>query len=198
MAAGVTTMYNTLTVDDADQPDIAAALGGDEAAFARLIRRHEAAVGALMWRFTRSAADRDELVQDAFVEAYFGLRRFRGEAPFGHWLKRIATRVGYRFWKRRSRRPAAAALAAIDLPAPAEDPEPGAAGAAAHALLARLPPKERLVLTLMYFDNCSVREIAVRMGWTRGMVKMRAFRARRRLRAVARRERLSEKLGWTS
>ena len=198
MAAGVTEMYNDQTVDEPDRHDIAASLGGDEAAFSRLIRRHEAAVAALLWRFAREPAACEELVQDVFVEAYFSLRGYRGEAPLDHWLKRIASRVGYRYWKRRSRRAPPLSLSEEDVAAPAGDPDLAQASAAAHALLARLAPAERLVLTLMYFDDCSVQEIAERMGWTRARVKMRAYRARRRLQAIARREHLAEKLGWTS
>jgi len=198
LAAGVTAMYNDQTVDEPDRHDIAASLGGDEAAFSRLIRRHEAAVAALVWRFARDPAACEELVQDVFVEAYFSLRGYRGEAPLDHWLKRIASRVGYRYWKRRSRRAPPLSLSERDVAAPAGDPDLAQASAAAHALLARLALAERLVLTLMYFDDCSVQEIAERMGWTRAMVKMRAYRARRRLQAIAQREHLAEKLGWTS
>jgi RNA polymerase sigma-70 factor (ECF subfamily) len=198
LAAGVLAVYNAETVDETDGQDILASLGGDEAAFARLIRRYEPAVAALAWRFAREPATREELVQDVFVEAYFSLGGYRGDAPFGHWLRRIATRVGYRFWKRRSRASREVPLADLDPPAAPGEMDPSAAGAAAHALLSRLPPPERLVLTLMYFDDCSVREIAERMGWTRAMVKMRAYRARRRLKAVAQREHLLERLGWTS
>jgi len=67
-----------------------------------------------------------------------------------------------------------------------------------HSLLARLPRADRLVLTLMYFDNCGTKEIAARMGWNRAMVKMRALRARRKLKTIAERENLLEKLGWMS
>jgi RNA polymerase sigma-70 factor (ECF subfamily) len=185
-------------MDETDQRDVAAARTGDEAAFARLVRRHQPAVARLLYRFTRQPAQLDDLVQEVFVEAYFGLDGYRGEAPLGHWLARIATRAGYRFWKKRSRHGGAVPLDAVDPPAPAGDPAPSAAGALVHALLARLPPPERLVLVLMYFDDCSVREIAERMGWTRAMVKMRAYRARRRLKALAMQERLLERLGWTS
>ena len=198
MAAGALAMYNVETVDETDRQDIAASLGGDEAAFARLIRRHEPAVAALAWRFTREPAAREELVQDVFVEVYFSLGGYRGDAPLEHWLRRIATRVGYRFWKHRSRRGREEPLADLDPPAPPGEVDPSAAGAAVQSLLSRLPPPERLVLTLMYFDDCSVQEIAGRMGWTRPMVKMRAYRARRRLKAIAQREHLLERLGWTS
>ena len=50
--------------------------------------------------FSRQPAVAEEMVQDVFVEAYLSLRGFRGSAPFAHWLQKIATRVGYRYWKR--------------------------------------------------------------------------------------------------
>jgi DNA-directed RNA polymerase specialized sigma24 family protein len=50
----------------------------------------------------------------------------------------------------------------------------------------------------MYFEECDTREIADRTGWTRAMVKMRAYRGRRRLKAIAEQEHLLERLGWTS
>jgi RNA polymerase sigma-70 factor (ECF subfamily) len=185
-------------VDDSDRLDIAAARRGEEEAFGRLVRRHTPALASLLWRFTRDRLCCEELVQESFVEAFFGLDRYRGEAPFDHWLRRIATRVGYRFWKKRDRDRACLSLADLDLPGPEAEPDPAQAGLLVHELLARLPPPERLVLTLIYFEDCDTRAIAQRMGWTRAMVKMRAYRARRRLQAIARREHLLEKFGWMS
>jgi RNA polymerase sigma-70 factor (ECF subfamily) len=124
----------------------------------------------LMWRFSRDPGVCEELVQEVFVEAYLSLSSFRGEAPFLHWLRRIGSRVG-----------------TID---------PSVAAEVLHSLLARLPRADRLVLTLMYFEQCSTRDIAEQMGWSRAVVKMRAFRARRKLKTIAERENLLEKLGW--
>ena len=90
-------------VTDADRRDIRSTLDGNEDAYACLVERYEAQVFAQMWRFTRDRLVLEELVQDVFVEAYLSLARFRGEAPFLHWLRRIATRVGYRFWKHERR-----------------------------------------------------------------------------------------------
>ncbi|MHC4568866.1 MAG: RNA polymerase sigma factor, partial [Planctomycetota bacterium] len=74
--------------------------------------------------------------------------------------------------------------------------DPSVAAEVLHSLLARLPRADRLVLTLMYFEQCSTRDIAEQMGWSRAVVKMRAFRARRKLKTIAERENLLEKLGW--
>ena len=169
-----------------DQRDIAASLDGREEAFARLLRRYEARVAAQMWRFTRDRAVLAELVQDVFVEVYASLPKFRGKAPFLHWVRRIATRVGYRHWKtvaRDARRRAALTRWQEGLAARAEREESRPAEEL-HTLLARLPPADRLILTLHYFEQCSMQEIAERTGWSRTLVKVRAHRARRRLRGL--------------
>jgi DNA-directed RNA polymerase specialized sigma24 family protein len=53
------------------------------------------------------------------------------------------------------------------------------------------------VLTLLYFERCGTQEIAEQMGWSRAKVKTQALRARRKMKEIAEREHLLEKLGWT-
>ena len=93
----------------ADRADVQAAQGGDGDAFGRLVRRHQQELGAYLWRFTRNRGQWEELVHDVFVEAYFSLANYAGRGSWAGWLKRIATRVGYRFWQRRERRARGAA-----------------------------------------------------------------------------------------
>jgi RNA polymerase sigma-70 factor (ECF subfamily) len=151
-----------------------------------------------MWHFSRNRTVCEELVQEVFVEAYFSLKSYRGQAPFLHWLRKIATRTGYRFWKEQSRVKHLLPLADFDAIEKAEEDsiDPSEAAKILHNLLARLPQADRLVLTLMYFERCGTKEIAERTGWTRAMVKMRAFRARKKIKEIAEREMLLEKLGW--
>lgn len=186
-------------MDHSDQPDIQASLAGDEKAFARLVERYEQQVAGLMWRFTRDRGQLAELVQDVFVEVYFSLPRYRGRAPLLHWIRKIATRVGYRFWKARDQRRDVASIHDYDLPSrPAEASELAPADAAEllDRLLGKLAPPERLVLTLQYLEGLSAEEIAGRMGWTKAMVKMRAYRARKKLRQIASRDKTFEDLTW--
>ena len=84
---------------ESDWADIRATLGGDEDAYARLVTRYQALVFNQMWRFTRVPNVQEELVQEVFVEVYRSLKSFKGRSPFLHWIRRIATRVGYRYWK---------------------------------------------------------------------------------------------------
>jgi RNA polymerase sigma-70 factor, ECF subfamily len=184
-------------MDDLDRNDIEACLAGDDDAFARLLERYERPIARLMWRFSRDPRQCEELVQDVFVEAYQSLRTYRADAPLLHWLRRIATRVGYRFWKQRDRDRAAPIEVLADMPAPDDELDPAEAGRILDALLSRLESQDRLVLTLAYFEDCSMKEIAEQTGSTEDAVKMRAYRARNTLRDIAEREHLLESLGWT-
>jgi len=150
-----------------------------------LIERHQEHVGGILWRFSRDRMVHEELVQDVFVEAYMSLRSYSGRAPFEHWLSRIATRVGYRYWKQMARRHETENFTVEEWDKVADGPDeqmdPSEAASLVHRLLAQLPPRDRLVLTLRYLEDCDVAETARRMGWTRGMVKVQALRAKKKL-----------------
>lgn len=173
-----------------DADDIALTRQGDPDAYRRLIERHQGHVSKILWRFSRDRSVHEELVQDVFVEAYLSLNTFRAKAPFEHWLARIATRVGYRFWKEKARRKEAEPFSLAEWDSIESDEEvieSVAADQAAellHRLLEQLPPRDRLVLMLRYLEGCDVAETARRTGWTRTMVKVQALRAREKLRKL--------------
>ena len=180
-------------LDAAELEDIRRSQQGDSDAYRRLIERHQEHVGRILWRFSRDRLIHEELVQDVFVEAYMSLRSYRAKAPFEHWLSRIATRVGYRYWKQMARRREMESFTLEEWDRmPEEAPEqmdPGEAASLVHRLLAQLRPRDRLVLTLRYLDGCNVAETAHRTGWTKSMVKVQTQRAIKRL------EKLVEKGG---
>lgn len=174
----------------ADRQDIDQTRQGDPDAYRRLIERHQSHVGTILWRFSRDQATHEELVQDVFVEAYMSLNSFRGKAPFGHWLARIATRVGYRYWKEKARRRDVEPFSLAEWDQIADDSgvieriDAGQAADLLHGLLEQLPPRDRLVLMLRYMEGCDVAETARRTGWTKTMVKVQALRARDKLKKL--------------
>jgi RNA polymerase sigma-70 factor (ECF subfamily) len=175
------------TVSEEDQQDIADSLAGNGEGYARLVRRYQDQVAAQMWRFTRDAVILDQLVQDVFVEAYLSLKGFRARAPFLHWLRRIATRVGFRYWKSRARkeeREGALKENVLNLTAIPETLTPVEAADTLYRLLGKLPPADRLALTLFYFEQCDLNEITARTGWNRTRVKVRLHRARKKLKSL--------------
>ena len=174
-----------------DGADVDAALRGDQQAYARLVRRYQAPIAAYMRRFTRDRRQWEELVHDVFVAAYLGLANYAGRAPLLHWLKRIGTRVGYRYWKdrRRHRREMALADTAGPLLAAADGSDSARhAAEVVHRLLAQLAPRDRLVLTLIYLESQSIAETARLTGWSETMVKVQSHRARKRLAKICTQE----------
>ncbi|HEX7123885.1 MAG TPA: RNA polymerase sigma factor [Gemmatimonadaceae bacterium] len=166
---------------------IAATLEGDDAAFARLVHHFKDRVLRLVARFARNTHDLDEITQDVFVDAHRGLSRFRGDAPFEHWLCRIATRRCQDYLRRHYRRRWWSSL--DELRDRGFDPagEAGTADGRVELLrlaLQRLHPDHQTVLTLLELQEYSIRETARLTGWSEANVKVRAHRARHALRAA--------------
>ena len=171
-----------------DMEDIRLSLSGDGAAYERLVVKYQSRISARMWRFTRDRFEHGELVQDVFVEAYMSLKTFRSRAPFEHWLSRIATGVGYKYWKRKAAmgKNQMIPMEAFDWKEPA-NPEtltPENAAEILYSLLERLPPRDRLVLTLRYVEDLSLEETAQLTGWSVTMVKVQSWRARKKLKKL--------------
>ena len=170
-----------------DSGDVRRAQKGDQDAFRRIMERYQGHVSRLLWRFTRDKNSHEELVQESFVQVYLSLHTYKARAPFEHWLSRIVTRAGYRFWKQ-SKRHMHVSLHDQDwkqLSQDQADPtNPQQAAELVHHLLSKLPPRDRLVLTLRYLDQCSVAETAQRTGWTPSLVKVQTYRAKQKLRKL--------------
>jgi RNA polymerase sigma-70 factor (ECF subfamily) len=168
-----------------DIEDVYASRRGEPDAYKRLIERHQQHIGKIMWRFSRDPLIHEELVEDVFVEAYMSIGTYREKAPFENWLSRIATRVGYRYWKQQARQKKFERFSLEDWDRLAgeetEEIDSTKAAALLHNLLAQLPPRDRLVLTLRYLDGCDVAQAAHRTGWTKGMVKVQTNRAKKKL-----------------
>ena len=168
-----------------DLEDIRRSCQGDSDAYRRLIQRYQQHVARIMWRFSRDRLVHGELVQEVFVEAYLSLDSYRAKSPFVHWLSRIATRVGYHYWKQNARHRITERLSLKQWDRVPEETgeqmDPTQAAALLHRLLRQLPPRDRLVLTLRYLEECDVAETARRTGWTKTMVKVQTSRARKKL-----------------
>jgi RNA polymerase sigma-70 factor (ECF subfamily) len=181
-------------VDGEDASVIAAIREGDTERFAFLVTKYQPRLFATARRYARRQDEVEDIVQEVFIKAFERLDSFRGEAPFEHWLMRLAVRTCYDFLRRhqRSREDSVTDLSPdVDnwLEAFAAAPEATSADSeAARTLVARildqLSPAARLVITLLEIEERSVKEIAVLTGWSQTLVKVRAFRARAEMRKV--------------
>lgn len=123
----------------------------------------------------------------SFVEAWLSLSSFRAKSPFLHWLRKIAVRVGYRHWKNQGRSRREESLEAGHLLEELSHFEAQPATEVAehlHALLQLIKPRNRLVLTMLYWEEHNVAQAAKLLGWSQSMVKVQAWRARRELKEL--------------
>ena len=161
---------------------------GDVRAYEELVERHRTLVYRTAYHITGSAADAEDAAQDAFVKAFFALRRFRSGAPFRPWILRIAANEA-RNRGRSARRRADLALRAAAALGDASAPSPEAAALADEerralaAAVARLPQRDRLAIACRYFLELTEAATAEVLGVRRGTVKSRLSRALARLRA---------------
>ena len=164
--------------------------GGATDDFAELVRRHQSRVFAILHRYERDAHKVEDLAQETFLKAWRALGQFDGRAPFEHWLSRVAARVALDHLRKEKRRQNEIGLPelgddALDwLRNDDEKSELDARSAAELLELAmrELSPADRLVITMQELEGRSVKEIAVAMGASGVAVRVRAMRARSKLR----------------
>src|SRR5881227_4459774 len=82
---------------------IAAVIKGDAASFEPLVQRYSPRVFATARRYARRESEVEDIVQEVFLKAFQKLRSFRGDAPFEHWLMRLAVRTCYDFLRAHQR-----------------------------------------------------------------------------------------------
>ena len=180
--------YDATDIESKDTEDVYLSQNGNHEAYRRLVEKYEQAIAKTMWRFSRDKLIHEELVQDVFVEAYLSLTTYKEQAPFLHWLRKIATRVGYRYWKQQAREHDQKHFTLQEWDEViSQSPDEMSSEQAAeivHNLLAQLSPRDRLVLTLRFVEGCSIEETAYRTGWTKSMVKVQAMRAKSKIKKM--------------
>lgn len=190
------TTVGTEVADDANAHElerraIEAVLAGERAAFAVLIERHHRGVQAMIYRFVHNAADAEDLAQQTFVSAFDALGRFDVEQRFSTWLYRIAINLAKDHLKSKKR---------TESPLGDSDVQDGAFSGSVAAtdaetvarqrrqLLQRalmtLSVDDREILMLKDVEELPFAEIKQLTGRPVTALKIRAVRARARLRAA--------------
>jgi RNA polymerase sigma-70 factor (ECF subfamily) len=167
---------------------VARAARGDEEAFVHLAASYRPRIWATASRFARSRPELEDLVQDLLVKLWRGLPGYRSDAPFEHWVMTVTVRGCYDFLRSNRRRRESETL--VDPIERREDHDPRderarsrrEAWETVRLLLDRLEAKDRLVITLLDLEERGVRETAALTGWSEANVKVRAHRARKKMR----------------
>lgn len=167
---------------------VQAARAGDERAFGTLVERHHAGVYRLALSFVSDTDTAQDVAQDTFLKAFRALDGYRGDAPFRSWLFTIAANEAKAQLRRRVRRKETA----LDDAGPVAGDEASPADAAvvtdeaerARRVLATLPEKQRLSVTLRIDEGLSFREIGALIGSSEGAARVNYFHGIRRLREM--------------
>lgn len=163
-----------------------------ESSARELMSRFHPRVAAIVRQRHRQSEDWPDLEQETFTRVFQNLRRYRPEKPLEHWISRIALNVCRECWRKRSSRKD---LRWSDLSegeqsifTQANAPADSASDLEvrdSHALLLRLmeclDPTDRLIISLLYEDGFQSPEVAERIGLSKAAVRVRAFRARKKL-----------------
>lgn len=157
---------------------------GDDSAFDRIVEQHSTAVAALANRLLGWPGDVDDIVQDIFVAAFLGLKRFRGDCRLRTWLFTITVNKCRRCrfpWRRPPFLLDAEKLNGLDQAGDraAMDKE---TFARVQRVVQGLPPRYREVIVLRYLEELEPGEISGLLGITVNAVQVRLNRARKRLR----------------
>jgi RNA polymerase sigma-70 factor (ECF subfamily) len=176
---------------------------GDAAAFTLLMRRHNQSLYRAARSILKDDAEAEDAVQEAYIQAYRSMGRFRGESKLSTWMMRIAVNEALERTRKRSRRaevihldgdtrPESEAPEATMNQATPEQPEHGAQRAETRRLLEKkidaLPDAFRTVFVLRAIEDLSVEETALTLGIPEATVRSRFFRARGLLRESLARE----------
>jgi len=186
--------YQKGTVSADDHRLISACLKGDEAAFGELVRRYQDRLFNTVYRHLDNADDAQDVVQDAFLNAYQSLESFKGNSEFFTWLYRIAVNTAISL-KRKQRvtlsidagRNGEAPIEPLDV---SEASKPGRQMERAEQerkvqdALNRLSPEHRMVLVLKDIEGEKYETIAELLGVPIGTIRSRLHRARAELREL--------------
>ena len=167
---------------------------GDESAFAEIMRRYSPRVFSVASRFFRQRSLVEEAAQEVFLKAYTQLGSFEGRGSFEGWLTRIATNTCLNMIRSAKRRPESTVSdltedeqnwleqQSKDGSDPLSVENSLVAADLADRLLSVLPPEDQQALLMIDGEQASIKEVAEATGWSESKVKVRAFRARRKLR----------------
>jgi RNA polymerase sigma-70 factor (ECF subfamily) len=184
-----------MTTDDTQL--IRQAQEGSVTAFEQLVFRHDKQVLALAARYTSSSADAKDIYQETFLRAYRGIHGFRFQSDFATWIHRITVNVCLSH-QGRARRGShvplqddvneddgethGAAILADGRPSPEEAAVHAQTAERIEEALGALSPRQRMAMTLRFYEDQSLAAIAEAMQCSVGAVKRYLFDGTRRMR----------------
>lgn len=162
---------------------------GDHDAFEVIVETYRDRLFGLAVGILRNRSAAEDVVQEAFIKAYKNLKGFRGDSSIYTWLYRIAVNTAHNHLRRASRRTEVdfedvAPIIEARGQNPAESTANAELGTAIDGAIQDLPPRQREVFMLHYFERMTHREIADVLGVTEGAIKANFFHAVQKLKGA--------------
>ena len=170
-----------------DQPLIDRTLNGDMEAFTVLVDRYKYMVFTLAMRMVKNRQESEEIAQDVFLKAYNGLKGFKGGAKFSTWVYKIAYYRSLDYIKKAGRSIETVSIDALYDKYLGEEEnvvsrlEQSEQSETIKDTLRLLPGDDGVLITLHYYEELTIREISGILGVNENNVKVKLFRARKRL-----------------
>lgn len=166
---------------------------GDESAVGELLRHFHSFVLRLVRSHLPRRMSEEDLTQMIFVKIFQNLESYSGKVPLAHWISRVAVNTCLNELRAEKRRPewrladfdeqtagTIERLARTETDVATPD-DTRTAKQLLDKLLGQLSPEDRLLMSLLYLEERPVAEVAAMTGWSSAAVKVRAFRARARM-----------------
>jgi RNA polymerase sigma factor (sigma-70 family) len=157
-------------------------LDGDTSGYAVLVERYKDLAFTIAYRILGKREDAEEVVQDAFVKAFRNLSSFRQKAKFSTWLYRIIYNTAIS--KHRQKKPGWQSIEDVIIPDNTMElmaEETDDRHKILETAMQQMPEEDRILLTLYYVDESSVDDLHSVLGISKANVKIKLFRARKRL-----------------
>ena len=151
-------------------------------------------VGKLVRAHLPQRDDPEDLMQEVFLKVFSRLEQFRGQVPFEHWVSRVAVSTCIDRLRAQQRRPVwrwsdlteqeQAMIEATAAETESTETHSHSAWEILEKLLSSLSPADRMLVTFLDLEEKTPAEVSALTGWNSGVVRILAFRARRKLKAL--------------
>jgi len=159
-------------------------MAGDLQAFEQIVRKYQSMIFTIAIRILQHHEEAEEVAQDVFIKAYKSLSGFNRKSKFSTWIYRIAYNTSVSKLRSQKKFHDTTGLQDYDKAGSTDmvaEQEKIEENEIIRKCILRLPENERIIVTLFYFEDHSIREIAEITGISESNVKVKLFRSRQLL-----------------
>ena len=184
-----------------DHPEISRlitqTLNGSDDAFCEIVKFYTPVISMTSGRFAGIESDREDLAQEVFIRVYRSLRNYRGTGSFEGWLRKLAVHTCLDWFRKNRRKPLSLSELTNNDTETRQDEfldsresdghketESGESLKIIQKAMEHLSPEERMIIVLKELEGRSIDEISELTGWSQSNVKVRAHRAREKMKTI--------------